>query len=56
MKLYFENTYGNARKIAEFEDENQARKAKIPEWFDIEIGDKVSNDMMSREYIDINKL
>ena len=40
----------------EFEDENQASKVKIPEWFDIEIGDKVSNDMMSREYIDINKL
>ena len=40
----------------EFENENQASKVKIPEWFDIEIGDKVSNDMMSREYIDINKL
>ena len=40
----------------EFESENQASKAKIPEWFDIEIGDKVSNDMMSREFIDINKL
>ena len=40
----------------EFEDENQARKAKIPEWFDLEIGEKVSNDMMSREFIDIYKL
>lgn len=40
----------------EFENEEQAGKAKIPEWFDIEIGDKVSNDMMSREFIDISKL
>lgn len=40
----------------EFESEKQACKAKIPEWFDIEIGDKVSNDMMSRKFIDISKL
>lgn len=40
----------------EFENEKQAAKAKIPEWFDIEIGDKVSNDMMSRKFIDISKL
>lgn len=40
----------------EFENEEQATITKVPEWFDVEIGDKISNDMMSRKFIDISKL
>lgn len=40
----------------EFESESQAEKIQIPEWFGKEIGDKVSNDMMAKEFIDIYKL
>lgn len=40
----------------EFENEKQAIETKIPEWFNMEIGKIVSNDMMSREKIDIIKL
>ena len=40
----------------EFESENQAKEIKIPNWFNIEIGDKISNDMMSKEFIDIATL
>lgn len=40
----------------EFETESQAINKKVPEWFDVEIGEKVSNDMMSRELIDFNKI
>ena len=40
----------------EYVDENQANSVAVPDWFDREIGLKVSNDMMSREYIDVNSL
>ena len=40
----------------EFETESQAINKKVPEWFDVEIGEKVSNDMMSKELIDFNKI
>ena len=40
----------------EYENEKQAIETKIPEWFNMEIGKLVSNDMMSREKIDIIKL
>lgn len=40
----------------EFESEAQAYDTKVPDWFDIEIGEKVSNDMMSRELIDFEKI
>ena len=40
----------------EFESESQAENIQIPVWFGKEIGDKVSNDMMAKEFIDIYKL
>lgn len=40
----------------EYENEKQAIETKIPEWFNMEIGKLVSNNMMSREKIDIIKL
>lgn len=40
----------------EYESEEQAYKIKVPDWFDIEIGEKVSNDMMSRNLIDFSKI
>jgi len=40
----------------EFESEKQANEVKIPEWFDIEIGDKISNNKMSRKFIDIKNI
>ena len=56
LDLFHEKYEGVIFAEIEFEDEKQAEKTEIPEWFYLEIGDKVSNDMMSREYIDINKL
>ena len=40
----------------EFESEEQAVNADIPEWFDIEIGDLISNDMMSRELVNVKEI
>ena len=40
----------------EFKTEEQAVTTKIPEWFDVEIGEKVSNDIMSRMLIDFTKI
>lgn len=40
----------------EFETEQQALDEVVPDWFGEEIGEKVSNDMMSRELIDFNKI
>ena len=40
----------------EYETEKQAYDVKVPDWFDVEIGEKVSNDMMSRELIDFEKI
>lgn len=39
----------------EFESEEQGKNIEIPEWFGKEIGDKISNDVMSKKYIDIKK-
>lgn len=40
----------------EFESEEQAESIQVPEWFDVEIGNKISNNKMSRELIDIDKI
>lgn len=40
----------------EFESEEQANTIKIPDWFETEIGHKISNDKMSKKFIDISKL
>ena len=40
----------------EYETEKQAYDTKVPDWFDVEIGEKVSNDMMSRELIDFERV
>lgn len=40
----------------EYETEKQAYDVRVPDWFDVEIGEKVSNDMMSRELIDFEKI
>ena len=39
----------------EFKSEEQAKSIKLPYWFDTEIGNKISNDMMSRKLIDFSK-
>lgn len=40
----------------EFESEEQAASTTMPEWFGVEIGDIISNDMMSRELINIEEM
>ena len=40
----------------EYESEEQAYETKIPDWFDVEIGEKVSNDMMSKCFINFDDL
>lgn len=40
----------------EFNSEEQAMSVKIPEWFSEEVGNKISNDMMSKKLIDINSI
>ena len=40
----------------EFSSENEAKKTAVPSWFGKEVGDKISNDMMSKEFIDVNAL
>lgn len=39
----------------EFESEEQAKSSQVPDWFDVEISGKISNDKMSRKLIDIDK-
>lgn len=39
----------------EFKSEEQAKSIQIPEWFDIEIGDIITNNIMSKSSIDIDK-
>ena len=39
----------------EFKTEDQAKKIKIPDWFDIEIGDKISNNIMSKSRINVDE-
>lgn len=35
----------------EFSSEEQAKAIQVPDWFNKEIGNNISNDMMSRKYI-----
>lgn len=37
----------------EFESEEQAKNIKIPDWFYTEIGDKISNNLMSKSRINV---
>lgn len=39
----------------EFESEEQAKATEIPDWFDIEIDWKISNNKMSKKIIDIEE-
>ncbi len=39
----------------EFESEEQANATEVPDWFYIEIGEKISNNKMSKKLIDIEK-
>lgn len=48
LDIFHEKYEGYIFAEIEFESEEQARKVKIPEWFDIEIGDKISNNKMSK--------
>ncbi len=56
LDIFHEKYEGVIFAEIEFENEKQAEIIKIPEWFDMEIGDKISNDIMSKDFIDISKI